>query len=246
MLVARLLVPLSIPRRSSTRVHQASGASLLTAAGLSLAVHLALVVMVAAAPPATDIEAPLAGDSSAVSVMISALVEEDPPLTAAADGPLTTTTLTAAPVRPVRRPRPRRAPLPPVAALAVSDGVPAPTAAPVVERTSPPPPVVESTSPSPARPLQVSPEMGRGLRLEDDYPQLPPSLRNLGFQHEVLIEVCVSVRGAVDDIRFASHTTGELRQDLERAIRGWRYRPLWKDGALVPFCHQMRIQYRMT
>jgi periplasmic protein TonB len=247
MLVARLFVPLTIPQRPAAVAGPGSGLSLIVGGGLSLLAHLALITAIAGSSLATDAEAPLIGEATALPIMVSALATEEDAQAAplAAPAPVTGDILPAPVVTPRRhRSLPRRHP---VAAVVPPDLAPAPVVAVAVERTSLPSPVVEKTSASGRpRPQQVSPEVGRGLRLEDSYPQLPQSLRNAGFEHVVLLEVCVSVRGAVDEIRFASHTTGQLRQDLEQAIRGWRYRPLIKDGAPVPYCHQMRIQYRMT
>jgi hypothetical protein len=245
MLVARLLVPLTIPQRPAAAVAPTSGPSLIIGGGLSLAVHLALIALFATSSFPLDLEAPLVGEATAVPIMLSALaVDEEVPVAAAALAPVS-----SAPPAPVSRPRQRRS-LPQshlLVAVAAAEPAPAPVIAAAVDHTSLSAPVVETTSAAgPPRPIQVSPEVGRGLRLEDEYPQLPQALRIIGFEHLVLLEVCVSVRGAVDEIRFASHTTGELRRDLEQAIRGWRYRPLLKDGAPVPYCHQMRIQYRMT
>jgi hypothetical protein len=244
MLVARLFVPLIIPQRPAAAVAPASGPSLIIGGGFSLAVHLALIALFATSSPALDVEAALVGEATAVPIMVSALaVDEDVPAAEAAP-------VSAARPAVVSRP-PRRRSSPQshsLVAVAAAHPAPAPViAAAGVDPTSLPSPVVQTTSAAgPPRPLQVSPEVGRGLRLQDDYPQLPEALRISGFEHTVLLEVCVSVRGAVDEIRFASHTTGELRRDLEQAIRGWRYRPLLKDGGPVPYCHQMRIQYRMT
>ena len=241
--------------------------------GLSLMVHVLLLAVFAAAPASTLANAAPDQDSSAIEVTLSPAAgpEAEAVGLAVAAAPAEPPPSVAPRKRPSQwRPRPARPIVAsPVAADVSAEGDVSADVAPVVDETSTAPAVVDSTSavapgagagggggagvvPAPAvvpvvaRPVLVSPSVGRGLRMEDEYPQLPEALKVAGFTQSVMVQICVSTRGAVDQVQFDTDVPRALLKVLEPAIRRWQYRALVMGGAAVPFCHQMRIEYRMT
>ena len=236
------------PRLAPTPGGRKPARPLLYGLGLSLIVHLGLIALFAGSSRATVTSA--ARDEAPIALT---LFSPPTPLEAPTAAPSPSPSA-APPTRSARR----RIPVSrqPVATAATADVTH--ELAPEVEPTSPIDKVVESTSPAPprtlppppapveARPFLVSPSVGQGLRLEDEYPQLPQALRVAGFSQTVMVQICVSARGAVQQIQFTTDVPGSLLRVLEPAIRRWQYRSLLIGGAAVPFCHQMRIEYRMT
>lgn len=116
---------------------------------------------------------------------------------------------------------------------------PAPTAPPVSEA----PTLIAAEAHRPLKPSYVSPGMAKELRVYDEFPSLPESLKRTGLAQAVDVEVCVSDRGSVSDITFDQHAARPLGDVLRSAIRTWRYRPLVVHGAPTPFCHALQIRY---
>jgi protein TonB len=115
---------------------------------------------------------------------------------------------------------------------------PPPTMIPVALRTGPAP------AEHPPRPAYLDPGVAQGLRITDSFPNLPEPLRLRGARHLVIAEICVSVTGAVTDVRIASQPVARpLVEALNAALLTWRYRPWLVDGVATPFCHAVRIAY---
>lgn len=143
------------------------------------------------------------------------------------------------------RPR-RRPPLPPHLVLPA----PAPPEEPVEEPVDPAPPQPAPPEPAPPTPVErsatapplVASEVARALRVHDEFPSLVD--RGAFRRPDLHVEVCVSAEGTVSDAAIQGkrdHSTEALRA----AILRWRYRPWTVDGAPAPFCHLMRISYRV-
>jgi hypothetical protein len=60
-----------------------------------------------------------------------------------------------------------------------------------------------------------------------------------------MVDVCVSTQGIVDQVSFAPGTSHLLAQLLRPAVSEWRYHPLQLHGAPAPFCHLVRLEYRV-
>jgi hypothetical protein len=123
---------------------------------------------------------------------------------------------------------------------------PAPKPLPAHDRESTLPGSLPSPLVTPVHPLRIPPELAKALRTYEEFPRAPESLRRRGMQQIVVVEVCVSERGAVDGVTFAGGGVGALPRALRDAIQTWRYHALVMDGAATPFCHEMRIEYRLN
>jgi hypothetical protein len=108
------------------------------------------------------------------------------------------------------------------------------------------PPPLELTTPvvaaSPAEPA-VEPEVARALRVYDAFPSLPDQA--VRARPDLDVKVCVSTQGAVSDAVIVHGPPDSSSETLRAAILRWRYRPFAPDGTPTPFCHLMRISYRM-
>jgi TonB family protein len=83
------------------------------------------------------------------------------------------------------------------------------------------------------------------LRTYETFPNLPRSLWVYGRTYRVLVEVCVTDAGEVADVMVKSGAAPELDQTLVSAVRSWRYRPRIVGGAARPFCHLMKMEYKL-
>jgi hypothetical protein len=124
------------------------------------------------------------------------------------------------------------------------------TEAPEVRRApprSPPPPPPSVPAPAPpARAAHIPPAIAKGLREYDAFPSLPAPMRLLEPEHIVVVDVCVSEQGYVDDVSITEGAAELLDGPLRAAIRTWRYRPLLVSGTPTRFCHVVRIDYRVN
>jgi len=80
-----------------------------------------------------------------------------------------------------------------------------------------------------------------------------PGMKEWPFQCQAVrarpdldVKVCVSTQGAVSDAVIVHGPTDPSSETLRAAILRWRYRPFAPDGTPTPFCHLMRISYRMN
>jgi hypothetical protein len=207
------------------------------ACALSALVHGAAGAVLATAARPPRIAAPLEEFATVVvtlEVEVEVASEGPAPLVMAGPAPL--------PVSHVRgrRPAPLRPPpvLPtPDLPEEVAEAEPEPV--PVPPEPAPPPARVAR---DPAAPPLVEPEVARALRIQDTFPSLIE--RSPMRRPDLDIEVCVSAEGAVSDavIRGAPDRSTET---LRAAILKWQYRALTVNGAPTPFCHLMRISYRV-
>jgi TonB family protein len=110
---------------------------------------------------------------------------------------------------------------------------------------APAPAEVAAERPAPAmKAPHVAADTARALRVYDTFPKLLEQARVA--QAEVIVEVCVSDHGRVNDAVIARGGSSAIDATLRAAIRSWRYRPLLVNGAPTPFCHFMRITYGMN
>lgn len=105
-----------------------------------------------------------------------------------------------------------------------------------------PPPAPRPPPPAPVP--HIGADTARALRVYDTFPKV---LEQARLAHaEVVVQVCVSDHGLVDDAVIARGGTRAIDDTLRAAIRSWRYRPLLVNGAATPFCHFLRITYGMN
>jgi hypothetical protein len=147
----------------------------------------------------------------------------------------------AAQLPPLRHPHGRRraAPRPEVVEAPPE---PAPVA-PAAPATSPPIEIAGPVAASGAEPA-VEPEVARALRVYDAFPSLPDQA--VRARPDLDVRVCVSTQGAVSDAVIVRGPADPSNETLRAAILRWRYRPFAPDGTPTPFCHLMRISYRVN
>jgi hypothetical protein len=94
-------------------------------------------------------------------------------------------------------------------------------------------------------PTRVSMEYGAYLRTSETFPQSPESCWPPGrTDNPVLVEVCVSELGDVNDVVIRETSCHDADVTLTNAIRNWRYRPLRVKGSPRSFCHPIRVVYK--
>ena len=95
------------------------------------------------------------------------------------------------------------------------------------------------------RPSRVSMEYAAYLRTYESFPSLPEACWPPGrTANALLVEVCVSERGTVNDVVVRQSAGSDTDDFLTKAIRSWRYRPRVVGGSPRPFCHPIRIVYK--
>jgi hypothetical protein len=269
--------PLLARRSRPKRIAKAGRPPLALGAGVSVLLHLAVVVALGAWP--RGLVAPSEKDG-AVEVLVvdapEAATPESPVMPAAAPGPtprphqqarrarraLPPVVLERAPAEPwphgpqeaepgeeTAGPGPQahtEAPATHAAPTVVAVAAPAPRPRPARDRESTLPGSLHVPLVTPVHPLHIAPELAKALRTYEEFPRMPEPLRRAGMQQIVVLEVCVSERGAVDAVTFAGGGNGALPRALRDAIQTWRYHALVMDGAAMPFCHEMRIEYRLN
>jgi hypothetical protein len=136
------------------------------------------------------------------------------------------------------------APLPSLPPLTAPPQAPMPSA-PRAMPPLPPSLIPVAMNVMPDRPVRVSPDEAKALRYHDVYPSLPDAVRLEGTRLRVMVDVCVSAAGAVDQVTFAPGTSDLLSQLLRPAIAEWRYHSLEVAGVATAFCHLVRLEYRV-
>jgi hypothetical protein len=129
-----------------------------------------------------------------------------------------------------------------------------PSRAAPIERPPPPAPAASTDAlgppsampaPSPAGPVQLTVAAARGLRIYDEYPDLPDTLRHSGAAYAITAEICVKPSGVVERLRFPESPPPAFESALRAALSAWRYSPLLREGVPTPFCHQVQLQYQV-
>lgn len=116
-----------------------------------------------------------------------------------------------------------------------------------VEEPAPPPLVAEPPAPAAQIRQLLLPAAARALRVYDVFPSMPSPRRELASVEQArTVEVCVSDRGAVSDAVIDGRRQDAFDRTLRAAILTWRYRPLTVNGRATPFCHLMRVSYRVN
>ena len=132
--------------------------------------------------------------------------------------------------------------------LEVASGSQPTTDAPQPDMTDTPT-VSAASAPEPAAavaaPSHVDPYIARSLRLYDVFPRIPEPLRTTQGEHAMTVDVCVSERGQVSQVNITPGNVDLLVRALREAVQTWRYRPLMVAGTARPFCHVMRVVYRV-
>ncbi|MES1165577.1 MAG: energy transducer TonB, partial [Verrucomicrobiota bacterium] len=90
----------------------------------------------------------------------------------------------------------------------------------------------------------LPPNMGALQKQSGDEPAFPPSLRRPGALYVVTAKICVTRGGDVDSVSLMQRADALLDDNVVRAVKAWRYRPLMADGIPVPFCYFGRFEFR--
>jgi outer membrane biosynthesis protein TonB len=109
-----------------------------------------------------------------------------------------------------------------------------------------PPPSADALASTPTTTVLLPPSEARALRIYDDFPDLPASLRSAGVTYNAKVKICISALGTVAEVTVEPGAAPQLAMALVTAIRGWRYRTHLVDGAPTPFCHTMSVDYRVN
>lgn len=213
----------------------------------SLGVHLLALVVLAATGGGGHVDMGPMSVAVPVTLVSARQLAAAPVLWspgATAPGPAPAATLARRSPRRGTRPLASATPmLASVAPAAVSAARTVPAPAPEPARVAPAVPATDPTAP--IGPLRLTPDQARALRYQDSYPSLPDSVRLAGTKLRVMVDVCVSALGAVEQVSFDPDTSAPLARLLKEAIVEWRYYPPQVAGVAVPFCHQVRLEYRV-
>jgi TonB family protein len=76
-------------------------------------------------------------------------------------------------------------------------------------------------------------------------PQYPEAARQAGVQGTVLLEVAVSAKGEVSNVKFVSGPAA-LSQAAMDAVRWWRYNPYLANGQPTPVETSVAVDFRLT
>jgi hypothetical protein len=129
-----------------------------------------------------------------------------------------------------------------------------PTTASPFERPPPPAPPASAVSPGQPSavlaptafaPVQLTAAAAHGLRVYDEFPDLPSTLRHAGAAYAVTAEICVSPSGQVERVRFRDSPPRPFEPVLRAALFAWRYSSLIRDRVPVRFCHGIQLQYQV-
>lgn len=109
----------------------------------------------------------------------------------------------------------------------------------------------EDLDPVTAPPI-VPPSVAKGLRISGNEQIYPPELTRVAMLHQgedmvqATVQVCVSARGSVDNVRLLKKTGfRDYDEVLVREIREWKYKPYLVGGKASPMCTVAVIIYRM-
>jgi protein TonB len=170
-------------------------------------------------------------------ITLYALVKLDVIQIAEKKKPLVVDLIAEPPVPPADKPKPQ-----PVVVEKIPPAVLVPP--PIVQTTVAPPPIAVTTTPPPPRPVEAAPappptgpvavgNLNERL-LEGSPPRYPMESRRKHEQGTVVVRLLIGTDGRVTDIAIAqSSGFTRLDQAALQAIRGWRWRPIIRDGQPV-------------
>jgi protein TonB len=221
---------------------------------LSLLLHGCVVALIWGHPPRVTLASDLV-DDDLVTVAVAADTPE-PPAVDAAPPPPAPTPPPPRPRRPLARPDTVPTPGPVPSSMAVAPPLTPDQPDPdedidedqeePVEEPAPPPATTETEAPAAQIRQLLLPAAARALRVYDVFPTMPLARRGLASAERArTVEVCVSDRGAVSDAVIDGRSNDTFDRTLRAAILTWRYRPLTVNGRPTPFCHLMRVSYRL-
>ncbi|NVB78787.1 MAG: protein kinase [Kofleriaceae bacterium] len=179
--------------------------------------------------------------------------EAPPPPTTPSTSPLPAAAPTAAPNVVTTTPPPTAAKPTPVAPA---------TAAPAITTTPPAPSAAKPGTPTPTltpTPTQkitakpVVPAAPKGpppivppnavTRIAGDVPSVE-KFKNVQLPSALAAKLCIDATGKVDSVAMVSKLDRRVAEDLQEALRGWRYAPYKKNGAASPACFVVTFKAR--
>jgi TonB family protein len=98
--------------------------------------------------------------------------------------------------------------------------------------------------PNPNLPVMLPPQLGAPPRDSGDDPEFPRELQHTGLTYVVRAKICVSKTGTVDSMSIVKGSEKALVQNVVNAVKGWRFRPLMANNAVVPFCFFANFEFK--
>src|SRR5262245_28939391 len=93
-------------------------------------------------------------------------------------------------------------------------------------------------------PKNLAPNMGANQKAAGTDPDFPVSLRRAGVTYRVLAWICVSPTGGVTSVTIKKGADPMLDENVVKAVKSWRYRPLTANNTPVPFCYPHMFEFK--
>jgi TonB family protein len=74
---------------------------------------------------------------------------------------------------------------------------------------------------------------------------LPRSLYKRGKAYRLLVQMCISAEGRVENVTLEQSAAPELDAQVMADMREWRYRPRIVEGKPSAFCYKVRVSYEV-
>jgi TonB family protein len=99
--------------------------------------------------------------------------------------------------------------------------------------------------PGPALEPGVSPLEAAYLCTHQSLRGLPKSLYVRGRTYRVLVQMCISAEGRVENVTLQMGAAAELDAQVLTDMHAWRYRPRIVHGKPSAFCYKVRVSYEV-
>ena len=103
---------------------------------------------------------------------------------------------------------------------------------------------IGGTGTLPAAPRMMPAQFGSFQKDSGNYPVFPPSLIHGEMVYVVEAKICVSATGAVDTITITKGSDTLLNENVVKAVKTWRYRPMRFNGMAVAFCYVPKFEFK--
>jgi len=91
----------------------------------------------------------------------------------------------------------------------------------------------------------LAPNIAQGLILSGDKGVMPMPLRKPGAVYRTLVNVCVSITGAVDKVTIRMKSTDPLADaEALRVLKTFKFRPFLVNGTPAPFCYPHMVEFK--
>ncbi|HVU52448.1 MAG TPA: energy transducer TonB [Polyangia bacterium] len=103
---------------------------------------------------------------------------------------------------------------------------------------------IGGTGATPAPPRSMPAQFGALQKTSGSEPEFPPSLRRGDMVYVVEAQICVSTTGSVDTVKLTKTSDRLLDENVVKAVRGWRFRPMRFNNTIVGFCYPARFEFK--